>query len=111
MHKLNPRTAALLSAFGWAVGYLLASKVLAVLLPVPPGGAARFFRVCLLAPLAGSDKRNRQKHPRNVTTMRSGIRVYSDFLADQAALDRRISVNKRKIPQRHTDYLINHEEY
>ena len=33
MHKLNPRTAALLSAFGWAVGYLLASKVLAVLLP------------------------------------------------------------------------------
>ena len=24
MHKLNPRTAALLSAFGWAVGYLLA---------------------------------------------------------------------------------------
>ena len=50
MHKLNPRTAALLSAFGWAVGYLLAGKVLAVLLPVPPGGAARFFRVCLLAP-------------------------------------------------------------
>ena len=45
MHKLNPRTAALLSAFGWAVGYLLAGKVLAVLLPVPPGGAARFFRV------------------------------------------------------------------
>ena len=52
MHKLNPRTAALLSAFGWAVGYLLAGKVLTVLLPVPPGGAARFFRVCLLAPLA-----------------------------------------------------------
>ena len=52
MHKLNPRTAALLSAFGWAVGYLLAGKVLAVLLPVPPGGAARFCRVCLLAPLA-----------------------------------------------------------
>ena len=52
MHKLNPRTAALLSAFGWAVGYLLAGKALAVLLPVPPGGAARFFRVCLLAPLA-----------------------------------------------------------
>ena len=52
MHKLNPRTAALLSAFGWAVGYLLAGKVLAVLLPVPPGSAARFFRVCLLAPLA-----------------------------------------------------------
>ena len=51
MHKLNPRTAALLSAFGWAVGYLLAGKALAVLLPVPPGGAARFFRVCLLAPL------------------------------------------------------------
>ena len=43
MHKLNPRTAALLSAFGWAVGYLLAGKALAVLLPVPPGGAARFF--------------------------------------------------------------------
>lgn len=42
MHKLNPRTAALLSAFGWAVGYLLAGKALAVLLPVPPGGAARF---------------------------------------------------------------------
>ena len=40
MHKLNPRTAALLSAFGWAVGYLLAGKALAVLLPVPPGGAA-----------------------------------------------------------------------
>ena len=39
MHKLNPRTAALLSAFGWAVGYLLAGKALAVLLPVPPGGA------------------------------------------------------------------------
>lgn len=52
MHKLNPRTAALLSAFGWAVRYLLAGKALAVLLPVPPGGAARFFRVCLLAPLA-----------------------------------------------------------
>ena len=32
MHKLNPRTAALLSAFGWAVGYLLAGKVLTVLL-------------------------------------------------------------------------------
>ena len=32
MHKLNPRTAALLSAFGWAVGYLLAGKALAVLL-------------------------------------------------------------------------------
>ena len=30
MHKLNPRTAALLSAFGWAVGYLLAGKALAV---------------------------------------------------------------------------------
>lgn len=42
MHKLNPRTAALLSAFGWAVGYLLVGKTL----------AARFFRVCLLAPLA-----------------------------------------------------------
>ena len=52
MHKLNPRTAALLSAFGWAVGYLLAGKALAVLLPAPPGGAARLFRVCLLAPLA-----------------------------------------------------------
>lgn len=52
MHKLNPRTAALLSAFGWAVGYLLAGKALAVLLPMPPGGAVRFFRVCLLAPLA-----------------------------------------------------------
>ena len=39
MHKLNPRTAALLSAFGWAVGYLLAGKALAVLLPAPPGGA------------------------------------------------------------------------
>ena len=36
MHKLNPRTAALLSAFGWAVGYLLAGKALAVLLPAPP---------------------------------------------------------------------------
>ena len=34
MHKLNPRTAALLSAFGWAVGYLLAGKVLTVLLPM-----------------------------------------------------------------------------
>ena len=52
MHKLNPRTAALLSAFGWAVGYLLAGKALAVLLPMPPGGAVRFCRVCLLAPLA-----------------------------------------------------------
>ena len=31
MHKLNPRTAALLSAFGWAVGYLLAGKVLAAM--------------------------------------------------------------------------------
>ena len=51
MHKLNPRTAALLSAFGWAVGYLLAGRALAVLLPAAPGGAARFFRVCLLAPL------------------------------------------------------------
>ena len=52
MHKLNPRTTALLSAFGWAVGYLLAGKALAALLPAAPGGAARFFRVCLLAPLA-----------------------------------------------------------
>ena len=52
MHKLNPRTTALLSAFGWAVGYLLVGKTLAVLLPAPPGGAARLFRVCLLAPLA-----------------------------------------------------------
>ena len=52
MHKLNPRTAALLSAFGWAVGYLLAGKVLTVLLPMPSGGAARFCRVCLLARLA-----------------------------------------------------------
>ena len=52
MHKLNPRTAALLSAFGWAVGYLLAGKALAVLLPAAPGGASRLFRVCLLAPLA-----------------------------------------------------------
>ena len=51
MHKLMPSTAALLSAFGGAVGDLLAGKALAVLLPVPPGGAARFFRVCLLAPL------------------------------------------------------------
>ena len=41
MHKLNPRTAALLSAFGWAVGSLLAGKALAVLLPMPPGGAVR----------------------------------------------------------------------
>ena len=32
MHKLNPRTTALLSAFGWAVGYLLAGKALAALL-------------------------------------------------------------------------------
>ena len=52
MHKLNPRTAALLSAFGWAVGYLLVGKALTVLLPAPPSGAARFFRFCLLAPLA-----------------------------------------------------------
>ncbi|HBB10220.1 MAG TPA: CPBP family intramembrane metalloprotease, partial [Faecalibacterium sp.] len=51
MHKLNPRTAALLSAFGWAVGYLLVGKTLAALLPAPPGGAARFCRFCLLAPL------------------------------------------------------------
>ena len=29
-----------------------ACKALAVLLPAPPGGAARLFRVCLLAPLA-----------------------------------------------------------
>ena len=55
MHKLNPRTAALLSAFGWAVGYLLAGKTLAALLPAAPGGAARFFRVCLLAPLVEQD--------------------------------------------------------
>ena len=27
MHKLNPRTAALLSAFGWAVWYLLRAPV------------------------------------------------------------------------------------
>ena len=51
MQRLEPRTAALLSAFGWAVGYLLAGKALAALLPAP-SGAARFFRVCLLAPLA-----------------------------------------------------------
>ena len=35
MHKLNPRIAALLSAFGWAVGYLLAGKALPV---NPPSG-------------------------------------------------------------------------
>lgn len=52
MHKLNPRTAALLSAFGWAVGYLLAGKALAVLLPAAQGGVVRFCRICLLAPLA-----------------------------------------------------------
>ena len=52
MHKLNPRTAALLSAFGWAVGYLLAGKALAVLLPAAPGGrwpAARQAPRCRLA--------------------------------------------------------------
>ena len=32
MHKLNPRTAALLSAFGWAVGYLLLGRGQAILL-------------------------------------------------------------------------------
>ena len=32
MHKLNPRTAALLSAFGWAVGYLLVGITLIPLL-------------------------------------------------------------------------------
>ncbi len=45
MHKLNPAPPHCFQAFGWAVGYLLAGKALAVLLPVPPGGAARFFRV------------------------------------------------------------------
>ena len=40
MHKLNPRTAALLSAFGWAVGYLLAGKALAVLLLLALAGLA-----------------------------------------------------------------------
>ena len=63
MHKLNPRTAALLSAFGWAVGYLLAGKALAVLLPAAPGGAARFFRVCLLAPLVFRGAVQRRAQP------------------------------------------------
>ena len=47
MHRAGPRTAALLAAFGWAVGYLLAGR----LLPAPKAGAALFCRVCLLAPI------------------------------------------------------------
>ena len=52
MHRPQNRTAALLAAFGCALAYLPAGRALAVLLPAAPGGAARFFRVCLLAPLA-----------------------------------------------------------
>ena len=51
MHRAGPRTAALLAAFGWAVGYLLAGRMLAALLPAPKAGAALFCRVCLLAPI------------------------------------------------------------
>lgn len=47
----HARKTALLSAFGWAMGYLLAGKLLAVLLPAPAADGARVFRVCIAAPL------------------------------------------------------------
>lgn len=50
MEKHSGQTA-LLAAFGCAVGYLLAGKVLAWLLPAPQSGPALLFRVCAAAPV------------------------------------------------------------
>lgn len=47
----HSRRAALLSAFGWALGYLLAGKLLVAVLPAPVAGAALLLRVCIAAPL------------------------------------------------------------
>ena len=48
----EPKTKALLAAFGCALGYLLAGKLLAALLPAPAGDARAlsFVRHCVLAP-------------------------------------------------------------
>ena len=48
------KTAALLEAFGCALAYLLAGKLLATVLPAPAGGARAlsFARHCVLAPVA-----------------------------------------------------------
>lgn len=50
---MDPRekTGALLTAFGWALGYLLAGKA-AALLVLPTSAAAAFMHHCVAAPLA-----------------------------------------------------------
>ena len=85
MHKLNPRTAALLSAFGWAVGYLLAGKALAVLLPMPPGGAAkvlqRIFHSSTSSPSAArSLSRARISRARNAASLIDIMRAASRWV-------------------------------
>ena len=47
----HSRRMALLSAFGWAVGYLLVGKLLAAVLPPPAAGTALLLKVCVAAPL------------------------------------------------------------
>lgn len=44
------RKKALLAAFGCAVAYLLADKLLALILPAPQSGPALLLKVCLAAP-------------------------------------------------------------
>ena len=51
MVEKHSRKTALLSAFGWAVGYLLAGKLVGTFLPVPAAGWARLLKVCVAAPL------------------------------------------------------------
>ena len=46
------RKSALLAAFGCAVAYLLAGKLLALVLPAPQSGPALLCKVCLAAPVA-----------------------------------------------------------
>lgn len=48
----HSRKRVLLTAFGCAVAYLLAGKVLAWFLPAPQGGPLLLFKVCLAAPVA-----------------------------------------------------------
>ena len=45
------RQTALLSAFGWAAGYLLAGRLLALFLPAPAAGIPLLLKVCAAAPL------------------------------------------------------------
>ena len=52
--KQDAKTKALLAAFGCALAYLLAGKVLAAVLPLPPGSSARvwtFVHHCIAAPI------------------------------------------------------------